>query len=87
MATRPKRMKRISATVVAPGEQSSTSDVQPDLAMNQQSLLSDSMMDNMISLCLAAITPVLKELFISLSKNIKTDHNPIRIIFLWQIHR
>lgn len=57
MATRPKRRKRTSATIVSPEDPPSSSAVQPD----PSTPLPTSMMENMVSSCLAAITPTLKE--------------------------
>lgn len=57
MATRPKRRKRTSATIVSPEDPSLYSAVQPDPSTPLQT----SMMENMVSSCLAAITPALKD--------------------------
>lgn len=57
MATRPKRRKRTSATIVSPEDPSLYGAVQPDPSTPLQT----SMMENMVSSCLAAITPALKD--------------------------
>lgn len=57
MATRPKRRKRTSATIVSSEEPPSSGAAQPDPSTPLQS----SMMEDMVSSCLAAITPALKE--------------------------
>lgn len=55
MATRPKCRKRKSATIVSSEEPSSF--VQPDPSISLQT----SMMEDIVSFCLAAINPALKE--------------------------